>query len=134
MPLASTISLIALLMAALVYWIIRMIQAESAPKISIMDGFVVSGTGRNLKRIRISDIRIIEVAGLWDVAPADDCWILKGHSDSSMSFLSRRPGALVLLQDLQAILPGFSVKRAIETCRNLSIFEEPIEVWRKQGN
>src|SRR3712207_2568330 len=48
-------------------------------------------------RIVVASIARIDVAPLYDVAPADDLWIIRGDADRHLSFFSKAPGAKAVL-------------------------------------
>jgi hypothetical protein len=83
--------------------------------------------GRN--RLPISDITRIDIAPLYDVAPADDLWIFEGSSENKISFFNRDPGASSALPLLEGTLNGLNLEKALSKARDESIFEEPVNVW-----
>ena len=59
-----------------------------------------------INRLPLSSISRISIAPLYDVAPADDLWILEDKDGSKLSFFSRAPGASAVLAHLEAALPS----------------------------
>ena len=86
-----------------------------------------------LERLALSSISRISIAPLYDVAPADDLWILEDKDGSKLSFLSRALGANAALARLEAALPYLYQAQALEKARNESHFEQPVVVWKIQS-
>ena len=82
------------------------------------------------ERVILSLISRISIAPLYDVAPADDLWILEDKDGSKLSFFSRAPGASAVLAHLEAALPSLCQAQALEKARNESLFEQSVVVWK----
>lgn len=78
----------------------------------------------------IAEIIRVDIASLYDVAPADDLWIFVGAGENNISFFNRSPGAGATLRLLEAALQGLDSKNALRMAREESMFEEPVTVWR----
>ncbi|KAB0599113.1 hypothetical protein [Cupriavidus pauculus] len=127
---ALSIALIgaAAFVCALTWWLHRSSRLEA---VRSDEQFVYVGRGRRkAKKLAWKDITEISIAPLYDVAPADDCWLLRGKSTDSVGFLGREIGAAVVLARLESVLPGFDVASSIRHAHANAAFEEPILVWR----
>ena len=80
-------------------------------------------------RLSISDIARIDIAPLYDVAPADDLWIFEGTSGNKISFFNRYPGVSLALPLLEVALSGLDSEKALSKARDESIFEQAVNVW-----
>jgi hypothetical protein len=95
--------------------------------VRIEEGAVIAGT----VSIDIASIVRIEVAPMYDVAPADDLWTLRDDHETHLSFLGRDPGAEAVLGRLETELVGLDFDRALQTARRESLFEQGVAVWQR---
>lgn len=98
---------------------------EKQITVSVQDDVLYVGRAR----LPISTITRIDIAPLYDVAPADDLWIFESRSGSKLFFLNRDPGVSVTLPLLEAALCGLNSEKALCKARDESMFEEPVNVW-----
>jgi hypothetical protein len=77
----------------------------------------------------IAAITRVDIAPMYDVAPADDLWIFVGAGKTNISFFNRAPGAGAALRVLEASLQGLDLDHALSTAREESVFEQPVNVW-----
>ena len=81
------------------------------------------------EELPIAAITRVDIAPLYDVAPADDLWIFVGAGESNLSFFNRDPGAGAALRVLGAALQGLDPNQALCKARDESVFEQPVNVW-----
>lgn len=123
-------SLGALAVCGFILYIVEvMVWQPQRERLRFENGCVVQGYKKTLKVIKASDTRLIQIAGLWDVAPADDLWRLEDKSGNDMCFLHRSNGANEVLAELEKALPDFNVERCVQMSRDKSLQEEYADVW-----
>lgn len=117
----------AALVCSFTWWLHRSLRLHAVRS----DGqFVYVGSRRKAKKLAWTDITEISIAPLYDVAPFDDCWLLRGKNTESVGFLGQATGAAAVLAHLESVLPGFDVTSSITHAHANSSFEEPVLVWR----
>ncbi|MBR8653202.1 hypothetical protein KDH83_07730 [Achromobacter sp. Marseille-Q0513] len=117
-------------LGAVIWWADRRMKSDSVR----VDGqFVYVGSTRKAKKLAWADIVEISIVPLYDVAPADDCWLLQGKTAEHIGFFGRDNGAAAVLAHLQSVLPGFDVAKSLKRAHAESIFEEEVLVWRANG-
>lgn len=109
--------------------LIRRLESKHlrATAVRIEDEAVV--VGRDI--INIASIIRIEVAPMYDVAPADDVWIFRDDGGGKLSFFGRDSGATTVLRALETELAGFNFDRATQAARAGSTFEQAVTVWKR---
>lgn len=117
--------LVALVGIVSLVWYAR--QMERARFVKVDGGGLFVGKDH----LVLSEISRIDIAPLYDVAPADDLWMFEGAKEENISFFNRAPGATVALAELEAQLPKFDSKQALEKARDESFFEQPVTVWSR---
>ncbi|MBX9900483.1 MAG: hypothetical protein K2Y28_06820 [Burkholderiaceae bacterium] len=112
-------------------WLLNLARIEAKSALRLNDLIIETGYKKTLKRIPIFEIQLIELAGLFDVAPFDYCWVITSNTGMSISFLGRENGAKSVLEALEQHLPNFTISTSIARNNEKSMFEELVDVWRK---
>jgi hypothetical protein len=98
-----------------------------APAVRIDDGAVCV---RN-ESLPLASIVHVGIAPLYDVAPADDLWMLRDREGRCVSFFGKDPGAKEVLAALESSFAGFDVEHALELAHRESVFEQEVTVWKR---
>jgi hypothetical protein len=126
---AAFFMMIATILWACVYLTYGAVKS-AREKLRFENDCVIEGYKNTLKVIAVSDILSIQIAALYNVAPADDLWVINDKKGSSLRFLHRSIGAKEILVELEQKLANFSIEKCIEVSRRESTDEELVEVWK----
>lgn len=119
----ASIFLVGVVGVATAVWAAR--AYENQHTVRIKDNLLCVGK----KELLIAAVVRVDIAPLYDVAPADDLWIFVGADGSNISFFNRAPGAGAALRLLEATLQGLNLDHALSKAREESVFEQPVNVW-----
>ena len=119
----ASIFLVGVLGVAAAIWATRAYENRRAVKVK--DNILSVGN----EKLPIAAITRVDIAPMYDVAPADDLWIFVGAGESNISFFNRDPGAGAALRLLEAALHGLDSDHALSKAREESVFEQPVNVW-----
>jgi hypothetical protein len=125
----NVLILLLLFAAVATTWGIRRLQARELRElmVAVQASEVVVGP----KRMPTRSIARIDIAPLYDVAPADDLWVLADEQGTEIFFFGRDPGAPVALAALETMLADLNVEQALQVARNSSVFEQRVVVWQR---